>query len=412
MSYFPIIKTPQEIKQIQCAFPSKIPFTESPPIQSVEEPQKYNLTLIFLESVLAFTIIPIISQSIPTIGFFLFILAIGTIAIQTWLQYESYPNRLQKYRYQVKDYNTKLLEYKDRKHKHEQEQKIAQSPARIARWRREQMSEILKYTTPHDGNRSSATKGFSEEKFKGYLNQYFSNKIHTGLTLKFSDSYHPYAPDFTYIDREINLYVDIEIDEPYVYHTGQPTHFQGAWKDDKRNNFFNEKLWAVIRFSEEQVVCYPHSCCKTIAREISQIIQDDSVLNQFANIPDLQEQKQWTEAEATEMAQQLKRDKYKPANSNLNKSSSNKINSAKCTSKININDSNNSISKEQAKKTIRRRFRKYLKKHNLKRNKIVKKQFIEHLKTSNPIELANWLKQENNSERAMSFIANIGQESK
>ena len=45
-------------------------------------------------------------------------------------------------------------------------------------------------------------------------------------------------------------------------------------KDNQRNQFFLEKNWVVIRFSELQVVKYPDSCCKAIARIISQITGD------------------------------------------------------------------------------------------------------------------------------------------
>lgn len=65
-------------------------------------------------------------------------------------------------------------------------------------------------------------------------------------------------------------------------------HFVEAEKDSKRNNFFINKGWLVIRFSEEQVVRHPHSCCKTVAQAIALVLGDTSVLNQFANTLDLQ----------------------------------------------------------------------------------------------------------------------------
>ena len=119
-----------------------------------------------------------------------------------------------------------------------------------------------------------------------------------------------YTPDFAYIDERLNLHIDIEIDEPYVYHSGKPTHYLYAGKDRKRNDFFNDRGWIVIRFSEEQVARYPHSCCKTIARQIAEITRETSILNRFDNISDLQQQRQWTEAEAREMAERRIRDRY------------------------------------------------------------------------------------------------------
>ncbi len=61
----------------------------------------------------------------------------------------------------------------------------------------------------------------------------------------------PYEPDIVLIDREKNLYVDIEIDEPYDGYYRFPTH--ELEKDDIRDLFFNESGWIVIRFTERQV---------------------------------------------------------------------------------------------------------------------------------------------------------------
>ena len=41
------------------------------------------------------------------------------------------------------------------------------------------------------------------------------------------------------------------------------------------------------RFSEEQVVRWPRSCCKAIALVLAQVTGDGSMLNQFAYAPDL-----------------------------------------------------------------------------------------------------------------------------
>ena len=158
--------------------------------------------------------------------------------------------------------------------------------------------------------RSSAREGNAEGRFRSYLQQYFPDKTHVRLTLEIPNFPHPFTPDIAYIDQAINLYIDIEVDEPYVYHTGDATHHIGAWKDNNRNNFFNDKGWIVIRFSEQQVVSHPHSCCKTVAQVIAQIIGDNSILNQFVNIPDLQQQRRWTENEAIQMAQRRERDNY------------------------------------------------------------------------------------------------------
>jgi hypothetical protein len=121
---------------------------------------------------------------------------------------------------------------------------------------------------------------------------------------------YPYNPDFAYIDKEINLFIDIEIDEPYISNNRKPIHYVGYFKDKIRNDFFNNRGWIVIRFSEEQVVRYPHSCCKFIAQQIAEITRNSAITSQFAQTPDLQPQQQWTKKDAIEMATREERDDY------------------------------------------------------------------------------------------------------
>lgn len=129
-----------------------------------------------------------------------------------------------------------------------------------------------------------------------------------GLTLNIPNFDFPYSPDFAYIDQSTNLYIDIEIDEPYAYQSNKLTHFIG--KDDRRNKIFIDKGWLVIRFCEEQVVHYPHSCCKAIAQLISDVLGNSLEINQFIDVPDLNPVKQWTESEAANMADKNYRQTY------------------------------------------------------------------------------------------------------
>ena len=90
----------------------------------------------------------------------------------------------------------------------------------------------------------------------------------------------------------------------------QPTHFVGATKDINRNNHFLAKNWLVIRFAEEEIARCPKSCCKAIAQIIAEVIGDDLELRQFSGIEDLPTRKQWTEAEAAQMAADNYRQTY------------------------------------------------------------------------------------------------------
>jgi hypothetical protein len=310
MSHYPIILIPSQIQRIRSALPPKPPFPVlSQPQQPGEEPKKINNTVIGIEAV-AVTIpsIAMTSQGATAPGLLLFLAGVGAIAAQAWRQITTFPKRKQKHRRDVAVYREEMEEYNRKKSRHEIEAKESQSPERVVEFQYKLLLDILRRTLPHDGNGSNARRGSSEAMFGEYLGQYFPGMVHAGLTLKIPNFDRPYTPDFTYIDERSNLHIDIEIDEPYVYHSGKPTHYAG--KDERRNNFFNDRGWIVIRFSEKQVVCHPDSCCKTIARQIAEITGDNLILRRFNNIPDLQQQPQWTESEAIEMAEKRIRNKY------------------------------------------------------------------------------------------------------
>lgn len=68
-----------------------------------------------------------------------------------------------------------------------------------------------------------------------------------------------------------NLYIDIEIDEPYTMDSKLPIHCIGS--DDYRNYYLASNGWEIIRFSEQQIVEHTDKCLETIKKTI------DSILN-------------------------------------------------------------------------------------------------------------------------------------
>ena len=243
-------------------------------------------------------------------GFLSFIATACAIAFQAWQQIETYPQRKRDHQREAGAYPKKLEDYDRKKRQHEEENRASRNPERVSEFQYKLLRDILSWTSRHDGDRSVAKRGRSEANFGDYLKRYFPGKIHSGLTLKIWNFDHPYTADFTYVDSSLKLHIDVEVDEPYAYNTKEPTHYLGARKDDNRNDFFLGKGWLVIRFSEEQASCYPQSCCKTITSASAQVLGDDSVLNQFATVPNLQLMRQWTQSEAEDMDANNYRDKY------------------------------------------------------------------------------------------------------
>jgi very-short-patch-repair endonuclease len=315
MHQFPIIRIPEPIKQVKSQQPPIPMFLEQPPVPPGSAPEKPKTTAIALQATPA--VVPgVIIASQPGWGLpgFLLLLALGAATFsRIQQQLSTYSQKKAEHERQVAQYMRKARDYEQKQFEHQEAVQAARTPANIAAFQYKLLREVLSQTKTYDSTDSRAQRGRSEAVFGEHLKRYFADKVHTRLALNIPDYEHPYSPDFAYIDKELHLHIDIEVDEPYTQKKKRPTHFVGAQRDEKRNNFFIDKGWIVIRFSEEQVVRYPDSCCKTIAKVIVKVTGDESMLSQFAQVPNLETAPQWTEQEAKAMAAGRLRDSYRCA---------------------------------------------------------------------------------------------------
>lgn len=113
----------------------------------------------------------------------------------------------------------------------------------------------------------------------------------------------PYEPDIVLIDRELNLYIDIEIDEPYDGYYRYPTHEKE--KDDTRDLFFTESGWVVIRFTERQVHQQEKQCIAYI-RDVLNSISD----YRFEESSNCISEHQWDYQQAVRWEKEHYREKY------------------------------------------------------------------------------------------------------
>ena len=286
MTQFPIITLSHAIEKALAATPQQQSPSSNKPPAEIEES-------LFME--------------LAIIGFFLLILfrgfgvmlAIAYACYRFYQSIESYPKRLKIYEEQCR------------------QQLVSQPVApviltedMILQFRRELLCQALKQTVTYDLVGRKGTNGVSEDKFKRYLVKYFGNSIFTEIQVKQPYSDNPYEPDFAYIDHQLGLHIDIEIDEPYVYKSLEAIHYRDCYHDNNRDNVFNGKGWVVIRFSEEQVVRQPHECCKVIAQGIHALTNQSFFIDKFNSIGNLTSVSQWTEAEAEDMARKQYRDTY------------------------------------------------------------------------------------------------------
>lgn len=126
-----------------------------------------------------------------------------------------------------------------------------------------------------------------------------------------------YYPDILIVFD--NLYIDVEIDEPYVFEDGKPIHYVRKINDDyyystsyvdaNRNYEFTVYLgFEVVIFSEEQVFRHTDECVEFIKRMITCIKNaepDVSCSKSFV-------QRKWTKEEAESMARNHYRNTYIP----------------------------------------------------------------------------------------------------
>lgn len=162
-------------------------------------------------------------------------------------------------------------------------------------------------------NGRALAKGYKEDDFFRAIVENIEgvevlNNVH--LTIPYYNR--PYEPDIVLIDKNLNLYVDIEIDEPYDGYFRFPTHEFSIddtgvviKKDVNRDLFFTESGWVVIRFSERQVHQQENECINYIKDVLNSIYS--FCLEKSSNCVS---EKQWNYQQAVCWEKEHYREKY------------------------------------------------------------------------------------------------------
>ena len=228
---------------------------------------------------------------------------------QDRLQYEEdekrYPVLLEKYKKSYQEYLT-------RKDIYDAQIEKIMSPSNLTRYRQEMIMSWLKvrerpqFMSFNDSD--VVKKGVSEKYFMNLLSKRYevldNQKIPVGAKY--------YYPDIIIICD--NLYIDIEIDEPYVGSDGSPIHYLEEEYgllfsvDIKRNDYMINHGWEVIRFSEEQIFLHTEECIKIVDNVISAIKEGK---DQF-EIPSSMVTPKWTKEQSSKLAYQRFRNTYIP----------------------------------------------------------------------------------------------------
>jgi hypothetical protein len=156
----------------------------------------------------------------------------------------------------------------------------------------------------------SNQKGYKENDFYNQLTQHLPNiGIDNNVHLVIPNFNKPYEPDIVLIDKTLNLYIDIEIDEPYDGYYRYPTHHlnpdDNVKQDNIRDLFFTESGWLVIRFTEKQVHCQANECIDYVKNVL------DSIYNRaFTSNSKCEKESQWDYNQCIQWQKLYYREKY------------------------------------------------------------------------------------------------------
>lgn len=154
------------------------------------------------------------------------------------------------------------------------------------------------------------SRGIQEVSFEQLLSSYIKDpyEVRSDIGLV-NDSGLFYEPDIAIISQKSpHVHIDIEIDEPYSVND-EPIHYIECDSDHKRNKYFIDNGWIVIRFSERQIALYPKGCLKVIEDVLSSI--DSSYLpEEISLIEQIVPESHWSLEEVRQMIVANERSKY------------------------------------------------------------------------------------------------------
>lgn len=221
------------------------------------------------------------------------------------------------------NYSYRLGEYKQEKQKYEQEyQKYLQDKLEQENRVKDQLSKqsLARFRAIEVANWKAnrkkpaigqcendiPKKGVSESFFEKRLRASF-NTVLTNQRIESSNNNAYYYPDFLII--EDGLFIDIEIDEPYIGDTKEPIHYlreDNLSVDEDRDNWLKSEGFEIIRFTEEQVLLETNACI-TLLKNFLAEVKNGRNTRQYNNV---QVHKRWTKEDAVEYAEQNYRDTY------------------------------------------------------------------------------------------------------
>jgi hypothetical protein len=235
------------------------------------------------------------------------LLGMGTTIFSRLMLNKGYRKDLKLFREVQEKYPALVNQYQEERKQFERMIRELNKPEVIRQYRLKVIKNLRIYQP--DSFSSSAKKGRSERILFDCLKKHLKGEFYDKTALNIPNYDYPFSPDIAY--KIEGIYIDIEVDEPYYEKDGilYPYHGYDEWQDQNRNEFFVERNWIVIRFSEEQVVKYPESCVKEVAKLVNQLL-GEGIPASLVNIADLKPMPRWTSNQAEIMIENNYRNRY------------------------------------------------------------------------------------------------------
>lgn len=287
MASFPLILYPDALQLAWQQKPTLPQLGVSEP-KAPRAPRKIALRILAAEVGLTWAIAALSFHANPALALRLLLWGSGLALAHSLWQYTWYHRRRRRWREQQERYEQQMLVYQRKREVHQQLCGELHHPMAIAQYQHQLVLAALQTASTYDRQTTAAQASPILAYFKPYLDHYFPNKIKTNLAI-FQPGYQDFHRcELAYIDDIFNLFIDIEIDEPYDLITGHPSHCQNNDQDGEHNDFFRSHGWIVMRFSETQVVNYPQQCCRRIAQEVHKITIQSDLMGQFSGVANLE----------------------------------------------------------------------------------------------------------------------------
>ena len=256
-------------------------------------------------------------------GFVVVIAGIFLIKTFQWDK-QAEEDKIQKYNtalstlsYRENEYQKKYAEYQAKLSDYNREVNRLSDKDYVVQFRKIKIKKILRdrhipqFTDKEDD--FAIKKGATEEFFVSKLSNEF--EIFTNQKVVF-DEVIEYYPDI--ILKISNIYIDVEIDEPYSNDNKTPIHYmeedyspyrRGNGEssiDETRNRDFTENGFEVIRFAEEQICRQPNKCIAFLKKFVSNLENGRITSNSIKGFSI----EKWKKEDAYQMAYNHYRDAY------------------------------------------------------------------------------------------------------